>query len=112
MLNQVPVVRLEAGIWVSVGSIVLTLLLVSFQSLVIRKTNSVAIKADMLHYRSDSAAQQRRAAGTGAGGQGWYWADGLFAILIGLFLVGRRILATNRCRPCSIVSCQRRNKRE
>jgi ferrous-iron efflux pump FieF len=32
---------------------VLTLLLVSFQSLVIRKTNSVAIKADMLHYRSD-----------------------------------------------------------
>ena len=53
MLNQVPVVRLEAGIWVSVGSIVLTLLLVSFQGFVIRKTNSVAIKADMLHYRSD-----------------------------------------------------------
>ena len=41
MLNQVPVVRLEAGIWVSAGSILLTLLLVSFQSLVIRKTNSV-----------------------------------------------------------------------
>ncbi|WP_421246704.1 cation diffusion facilitator family transporter [Aeromonas sanarellii] len=87
MLNQVPVVRLEAGIWVSVGSIVLTLLLVSFQSLVIRKTNSVAIKADMLHYRSDLLLNGGVLLALVLAGQGWYWADGLFAILIGLFLV-------------------------
>lgn len=113
MLNQVPVVRLEAGIWVSVGSIVLTLLLVSFQGFVIRKTNSVAIKADMLHYRSDLLLNGGVLVALVLAGQGWYWADGLFAILIGLFLVwGLSISATNRCRPCSIVSCQRRNKRE
>lgn len=53
MLNDVPVVRLEVGIGLVLGSIVLTLLLVSFQSPGHRKTNSVAIKADMLHYRSD-----------------------------------------------------------
>ncbi|HBL02689.1 cation diffusion facilitator family transporter [Aeromonas media] len=87
MLNQVPVVRLEAGIWVSVGSILLTLLLVSFQSLVIRKTNSVAIKADMLHYRSDLLLNAGVLLALVLAGQGWYWADGLFAILIGLFLV-------------------------
>ena len=87
MLNQVPVVRLEAGIWVSVGSIVLTLLLVSFQSFVIRKTNSVAIKADMLHYRSDLLLNGGVLVALVLAGQGWYWADGLFAILIGLFLV-------------------------
>ncbi|MDF2274427.1 cation diffusion facilitator family transporter [Aeromonas caviae] len=87
MLNQVPVVRLEAGIWVSVGSIVLTLLLVSFQGFVIRKTNSVAIKADMLHYRSDLLLNGGVLVALVLAGQGWYWADGLFAILIGLFLV-------------------------
>ena len=86
-LNQVPVVRLEAGIWVSAGSILLTLLLVSFQSLVIRKTNSVAIKADMLHYRSDLLLNAGVLVALVLAGQGWYWADGLFAILIGLFLV-------------------------
>lgn len=87
MLNQVPVVRLEAGIWVSAGSILLTLLLVSFQSLVIRKTNSVAIKADMLHYRSDLLLNAGVLVALVLAGQGWHWADGLFAILIGLFLV-------------------------
>ncbi len=87
MLNQVPVVRLEAGIWVSAGSILLTLLLVSFQSLVIRKTNSVAIKADMLHYRSDLLLNAGVLVALVLAGQGWYWADGLFAILIGLFLL-------------------------
>ena len=87
MLNQVPVVRLEAGIWVSAGSILLTLLLVSFQSLVIRKTNSVAIKADMLHYRSDLLLNAGVLLALVLAGQGWHWADGLFAILIGLFLV-------------------------
>ena len=87
MLNQVPVVRLEAGIWVSAGSILLTLLLVSFQSLVIRKTNSVAIKADMLHYRSDLLLNAGVLLALVLAGQGGHWADGLFAILIGLFLV-------------------------
>ena len=87
MLNQVPVVRLEAGIWVSAGSILLTLLLGSFKSLDIRKTNSRATKADMLHYRSDLLLNAGVLRALVLAGQGWHWADGLFAILIGLFLV-------------------------
>ena len=87
LLKQAPIERLEAGLWVSGGSIVLTLLLVCFQSFVIRKTNSVAIKADMLHYRSDLLLNAGVLLALVLAGQGWYWADGLFAILIGLFLL-------------------------
>ncbi|WP_421204565.1 cation diffusion facilitator family transporter [Aeromonas enteropelogenes] len=87
LLNQAPILRLEAGIWVTVGSIVLTLLLVSFQSFVIRKTNSVAIKADMLHYRSDLLLNGGVLLALVLAGQGWYWADGLFAVLIGAILL-------------------------
>lgn len=87
LLNQTPILRLEAGIWVTVGSIVLTLLLVSFQSFVIRKTNSVAIKADMLHYRSDLLLNGGVLLALVLAGQGWYWADGLFAVLIGGILL-------------------------
>ena len=42
-----------AGIVVMVISIAVTLLLVSFQHHVIKKTQSVAIQADALHYKSD-----------------------------------------------------------
>jgi ferrous-iron efflux pump FieF len=43
----------SVGIGVMIGSIVLTGLLVMFQSYVIRKTKSVAIAADHLHYKGD-----------------------------------------------------------
>ena len=42
-----------AGIAVMVISIIATLILVSFQHYVIKKTQSVAIRADALHYKSD-----------------------------------------------------------
>ncbi|MBY0501263.1 MAG: cation diffusion facilitator family transporter [Alphaproteobacteria bacterium] len=43
----------EYGIIVMVIAIVMTLLLVSYQQYVVKKTNSMAIAADMLHYKSD-----------------------------------------------------------
>jgi ferrous-iron efflux pump FieF len=87
LLKQDPIVRLEAGIWVSAGSIVLTLALVTFQRWVVARTGSVAIKADMLHYRSDLLLNAGVLLALVLAGQGWFWADGLFAIVIGLFLV-------------------------
>ena len=91
----------EAGIWVSVGSIVLTLLLVSFQGFVIRKTNSVAIKADMLHYRSDLLFNGGVLVALVLAGQGGTGPTACLHSLDGLFPVwGLSISATNRCRPC------------
>ncbi|MFM4705605.1 cation diffusion facilitator family transporter [Aeromonas bivalvium] len=87
LLKEDPILRLEAGIWVSLGSMVLTLLLVGFQQFVVRRTGSVAIKADMLHYRSDLLLNGGVLLALVLAGQGWLWADGLFAILIGLFLL-------------------------
>lgn len=43
----------EVGIGVSVAGIVLTLLLVSWQKVVVRRTGSIAISTDSLHYQSD-----------------------------------------------------------
>ena len=46
-------VQSEVGIAIILFSIVLTLGLVAFQMFVVRRTGSVAISADSLHYRSD-----------------------------------------------------------
>lgn len=79
--------RLGVGVWVSAGSMVITLVLVLFQSWVIRRTGSVAIKADMLHYRSDLLLNGGVLLALALAGRGWLWADGLFAVLIGLLLL-------------------------
>lgn len=44
---------LEVGVGVMLFSIIATLILLSFQKYVIAKTNSTAIKADALHYKTD-----------------------------------------------------------
>lgn len=51
-----PVARTEIGIAVMILSIVATLGLVAFQSYVIRRSKSVAIKADSVHYQADLLA--------------------------------------------------------
>ena len=53
LFQPVPVAATELGIAVMVGSIVLTLGLVLFQNHVVRRTDSVAINADSLHYKGD-----------------------------------------------------------
>lgn len=53
IISPKVVVHTEVGVWVSAIAIVLTLALVILQKFVIRKTQSVAISADSLHYQSD-----------------------------------------------------------
>jgi ferrous-iron efflux pump FieF len=53
LFNPTEIKHAFAGIVVMVISIITTLILVSFQHYVIRKTRSVAISADALHYKSD-----------------------------------------------------------
>lgn len=71
------------GIAVMGGSIVLTAVLVGFQMYVVKRTNSIAIAADQLHYRIDilvnfAVIVSLLLASFG----GWQLADPLFAILI------------------------------
>jgi ferrous-iron efflux pump FieF len=84
LVRPTAVSNSEIGIAVMVLSMVLTLALVLFQRFVVRRTQSVAIGADSLHYTADLL--------TNAGvivslllsvKLGWKAADPLFALLIG-----------------------------
>ncbi|WMC10307.1 cation diffusion facilitator family transporter [Oceanimonas pelagia] len=83
LLHAEQVSRPEAGIWVMVFSLVLTGALIAFQQYVIHRTQSLAIKADQLHYRGDILLNLAVLLAIVLSWYGWHWADGLFAVLIG-----------------------------
>jgi len=53
LFNPVEIKDTELGLYIMITSVVLTAMLVMFQSYVAKKTNSLAIKADMAHYVVD-----------------------------------------------------------
>ncbi len=75
------------GIWVMVFSIIVTLALVTFQNHVVKRTGSVAIKADSLHYKSDIIMNLAVLVALGLSSFGLGWADGLFAIGVGFYIM-------------------------
>ena len=76
------------GIAVMVFSIVLTLVLVAFQRHVVRRTRSVAIEGDSLHYAGDLVLNGSVIVALGAHAMwGWAWLDPLFAVGIVLWLL-------------------------
>ncbi|MDQ6987890.1 MAG: cation diffusion facilitator family transporter [Mariprofundaceae bacterium] len=78
---------IHIGIGVMVFSIVATLLLLGFQNHVIRQTNSTAIKADALHYRTDLLVNGSVIAALLLAAYGWSGFDSLFAIGIAVFIL-------------------------
>lgn len=78
---------LETGVGVSAAAMVATLLLLRYQASVIRRTGSVAIRADNVHYQSDlllnGAVAVAMVLEIAFGLRG---ADALFGIAIGLWL--------------------------
>lgn len=56
LVNPHQVQREEVGVAISVLAVVLTLALVTFQRHVVRRSGSIAIDADMAHYRTDLVA--------------------------------------------------------
>ena len=60
LIWPVSVENPSAGIVVMVFSIVVTIGLVSYQRHVVRRTGSIAISADELHYRSDIVVSEER----------------------------------------------------
>ncbi len=87
LVNPEPMRHLDLGLWVTLGALILTCLLVLFQSYVVQRTNSQAIKADRLHYQSDVLLNGGVLLALGLSWYGWLWADGLCAILLGLYIL-------------------------
>lgn len=87
LLNPVPLESYGPGLLVMGLSIVLTLALMALQRHVIRKTNSTAIKADALHYRSDILVNTSVIAALLLAVEGWEGFDALFAIGIAMYIL-------------------------
>lgn len=88
LLNPKPLAAESVGIIVMVVSIGLTVGLVVYQRFVIRRTRSVAISADSLHYVGDVLINGGVIAALILSSYfQWHYADGVFGILIALVLI-------------------------
>ncbi len=88
LIRPAAVTEGAAGIAVMVASMMLTGVLVGFQRYVVRRTGSLAIAADQLHYKSDFLMNAAVIAALAlAFYGGWLLADPLFAFAIALFIL-------------------------
>lgn len=87
LLDAKPIVHSELGIAVSIFALLVTFALISFQSVVVAKTGSVAIKADSLHYKSDLWLNGAVLVALVLSAYGFYWVDGLATILISCYIL-------------------------
>ncbi|MEI6893188.1 MAG: cation diffusion facilitator family transporter [Colwellia sp.] len=87
VLNPQVIVQSEVAIWVTIISIALTLLLVAFQRFVIKRTGSIIINGDALHYQSDLLLNLGVLAAIFLSQGVWPHADGVFTILVAIYLV-------------------------
>ncbi|WP_160051958.1 cation efflux pump FieF [Shewanella litoralis] len=86
LINPVPITSPGVGIVVSIIAIVLTLGLVLLQQRALEKTKSTVVEADSLHYKSDLLLNGAVLLALVLAMYGWWWADGLFAVLIAIFI--------------------------
>ncbi len=82
-----PIGNIDMAIIVSMVTIVLTILLVLFQTYVYRLTRSESIAADRLHYLSDVTLNIGVIVALVLSRMGYDWADGLFSAMIGVFIL-------------------------
>jgi ferrous-iron efflux pump FieF len=75
------------GIVVTLIALFSTLVLVTFQRWVVKRTRSVAIRADMLHYQSDVIMNGAILLALGLSWYGFKRADALFALGIGVWIL-------------------------
>ncbi len=83
-----PVLHIDIGIEVMIFAIVVTFVLTRFQAYVVRKTGSVAIKADSLHYVGDMLVNGAVIVALLLASElGWTIADPLFGIAIAGYML-------------------------
>jgi len=87
LIDPKPLQHVAVGIWISIISLALTLVLITFQSYVIKLTGSQAVKADSLHYRSDVLLNAAVLLALVLSSQGFANADAIFAILLGGYIL-------------------------
>ncbi|MDR9767422.1 cation diffusion facilitator family transporter [Shewanella baltica] len=86
LLTPVPVENATIGVVVSVIAIVMTLALVMLQKRALAATKSTVVEADSLHYKSDLFLNGAVLLALVLSQYGWWWADGLFAVMIAFYI--------------------------
>ena len=87
LLHPRDVVNIDAGLGVMGVSIVFTLLLIGFQRYVVKKTGSVAIQADSMHYKMDVLVNLGVIVSLVLVSRfGWLFVDPLIAVAIALYI--------------------------
>ncbi|MFT7234691.1 MAG: ferrous-iron efflux pump FieF [Methylophagaceae bacterium] len=84
---SVTVTGLEVGVGVMIFSIAATLLLLSFQKYVVKRTESTAIKADALHYKTDLLVNGSVIIALFLTVYGWSYFDAIFGVGIAIFIL-------------------------
>jgi ferrous-iron efflux pump FieF len=87
LINGNQISASNVGIGVMVFSVLVTIALVIFQTYIVKRTGSLAIQADSLHYRTDIFMNGAVLLALILAGIGWHWADGLFAIIVSFYIL-------------------------
>lgn len=87
LFHQEAIKRSEVGIWVMVISLFLTILLVIYQTMILRKVNSLTVRADFLNYYGDILTSSGIIIALVLTEFGLIWADGVIAILVVIFML-------------------------
>ena len=88
LFTPVPLAHTGFGIGVMIFAIAATFVLTRFQAYVVRKTGSIAIKADSLHYLSDLLVNASVVVALLLVSQlGWIWADAIFGLGIAAYIL-------------------------
>lgn len=87
VFNPIEIEYADYAIIVSIISIFITIALILFQSYVVKVTKSLAIGADRYHYLSDIGLNVGVVISLVLSIQGFAWADGVFAVLLGFYIL-------------------------
>lgn len=87
LANPQPLKGLGMGIWIMAFAILATAILLIFQGYVIKKTGSLAIKADALHYQTDLLTNSAGIAALILSCYGWQIFDPILAAAIATYIL-------------------------
>jgi ferrous-iron efflux pump FieF len=87
MVNPRSLDHLGVGLAVMTFAMIATALLIALQRFVIKRTGSVAIRADSLHYVSDLLTNAGILAALGLAWAGWLWADPLIGLAVAGYIL-------------------------
>lgn len=87
IINPANIPHSLFGVWVSLFAIVCTLLVVAVQYQVVKRTSSIAIKADSLHYKGDILLNLAVLLAVLLNFFGVQYADPIFGIMVAMYLL-------------------------